>query len=148
VVIGDGPERSTLEALAQKMQLTSCVHFLGRLDSTELESTFANANIVVVPSLGGEVFGLVVVESMSRGLPIVASDLGAFTEVLADAGLTFRVGDAHNLALQLARLLDDPKLGLSLGTSARQRVTQSYPLNRMIDAHAHVYRQLWTTNKS
>ena len=141
-VIGDGPQRNALEDLAQELQLSSCVRFMGRLDAAELERTFAKASIVVVPSLGGEVFGLVVAENMSRGLPIVASDLGAFAEVLGDAGLTFRVGDAHDLARQLARLLDDSALELSLGTRAKQRVLQSYPLSRMIDAHARLYRQL------
>ena len=142
LVIGDGPERPALEELAQMMQLTTCVRFTGRLGTAELESNFAKANMVVVPSLGGEVFGLVVAENMSRGLPIVASDLGAFTEVLGDAGLTFRIGNASDLAHQLARLLDDSALGLSLGVRARQRALDCYPLSRMIEAHAHLYRQI------
>lgn len=148
VVVGDGPERSALEELVQKMQLSSCVRFMGRLDTAELESILAKANIVVVPSLGGEVFGLVVVENMSRGLPIIASDLGAFTEVLDDAGLAFRVGNAHDLARQLVRLLDDSAFQLNLGVRARQRVLQHYPLNAMIDAHACLYRRICSTNKS
>ena len=146
VVIGDGPDRPALEEHAHKMQLSTCVRFTGHLDVTELESTLAKASVVVVPSLGGEVFGLVVGENMSRGLPIVASDLGAFTEVLGDAGLTFRVGNAADLAVQLSRLLDDSALELSLGVRARQRILQCYPLNRMIEAHAHLYRQICTRN--
>jgi glycosyltransferase involved in cell wall biosynthesis len=143
VVIGDGPERSTLEDLAQKMQLSSCVRFRGRLDTADLESTFAKASVVAVPSLGGEVFGLVVAENMSRGLPIVASDLGALAEVLGDTGVTVRAGDAMDLAHQLARILEDSALGSSLGIRARQRVLQQYQLNRMIDAHARIYRQIF-----
>ena len=130
------------------MQLSTCVRFTGRLDTAGLESTFANADIVVVPSLGGEVFGLVVAENMSRGLPVVASDLGALTEILGDAGFTFRVGDATELARQLGHLLDDSTLGLSLGVRARQRVIQRYPLSQMIDAHACLYRQICATNDS
>ena len=144
VVIGDGPERPALEELAQTMQLSTCVRFTGCLGTADLETNFAKASIIVVPSLGGEVFGLVVAENMSRGLSIVASDLGAFTEVLGDAGLTFRVGDARDLAHQLERLLDDSELRLSLGVRAGQRVSQCYPLNRMIDAHARLYRQIAT----
>ena len=145
VIIGDGPERGALEAFTQKMQLSSCVRFVGRLATTELESTFAKASVVVVPSLGGEVFGLVVAENMMRALPIVASDLGAFTEVLGDTGLLFRVGNASDLADQLARPLDDSTLGLSLGVRARQRVLQRYPLNGMIEAHARLYRRIATS---
>lgn len=147
VVIGDGPERNALEELAQRMRLSSCVNFAGHLGAADLESTYAKATIVVVPSLAGEVFGLVLAESMSRGLPIVASDLGAFTEVLGDAGLTFRNTDAHDLAHQLERILDDSSLGPSLGAHARQRVLQNYPRDRMIDAHAHLFREICQTNK-
>ena len=142
VIVGDGPERTALEDLTQKMQLAFCVRFLGRLDTTELEDTLAKSSIVVVPSLGGEVFGLVVAENMLRGLPIVASDLGAFAEVLGDAGLSFRTGDAHDLARQLKRLLDDSALGSNLGARARQRVLQHFPRSQMIDAHARLYQKL------
>jgi len=145
VVIGDGPERNALEELVQERQLSTCVRFVGRLDNTELESAFAKANIVVVPSLGGEVFGLVVAENMSRGLPIIASDLGAFIEVLGDAGLTFRTGDANDLTDQLARLLEDSRLQLDLGVRAKQRVFQRYPLNKMIEEHARLYHKICTT---
>jgi glycosyltransferase involved in cell wall biosynthesis len=148
VVVGDGPERGALEELAQRMEVASCVRFMGRLDTPELESVFAKASLVVVPSLGGEVFGLVVAENMSRALPIVASDLGAFTEVLGDTGFTFRNGDATDLARHLARLLDDSALGLSFGLRARQRLLQLYPLDRMIDAHACLYHQISATNRS
>jgi len=146
VIIGDGPERFALEELAQQMLLSTCVRFTGRLGPADLESNFAKASIVVVPSLGGEVFGLVVAENMSRGLAVVASDLGALTEILGDAGFTFRVGNATDLARQLGRLLDDSTLGLSFGVRARQRVVQRYPLSQMIDAHACLYRQICATN--
>jgi len=148
VIIGDGPERFALEEFAQKMQLSTCVRFTGRLGPADLESNFAQASIVVVPSLGGEVFGLVVAENMSRALPVVASDLGASTEILGDAGFTFRVGDATDLARRLGQLLDDSALGLSFGVRARQRVIQRYPLSQMIDAHARLYRQICATKAS
>jgi glycosyltransferase involved in cell wall biosynthesis len=92
-----------------------------------------------VPSLGGEVFGLVVAENMARGLPVVASDLGAFTEVLADTGVVFRTGDAEKLAAALVGLLDDPSFAATLGRRARQRVKSVYRLEGMIEAHASLY---------
>jgi phosphatidylinositol alpha-mannosyltransferase len=93
----------------------------------------------VVPSLGGEVFGLVVAENMLRGLPVVASDLGAFVEVLGDAGFTFRTGDASALAAALSRLLDDPSLAVRLGRSARDRALGFCIKSRMMEAHTRVY---------
>lgn len=74
------------------------VRFAGLLGGEQLEAALARASAVVVPSLSGEVLGLVVAENMLRGLPVIASDLGAFTEVLGDTGLTFRSGSVTNLA--------------------------------------------------
>jgi len=58
---------------------------------------------------------------MLRGLPVVASDLGAFVEVLGNAGFTFRTGDAAALAAALSRHLNDSSLALCLGQRARER---------------------------
>jgi glycogen(starch) synthase len=141
LIIGDGPERGSLERLSQGAPLAGYVHFAGRLVGAQLDAALARASIVVVPSLGGEVFGLVVAENMLRGLPVVSSDLGAFVEVLGEGGLTFRTGDAGGLARELARLLDDPALAAQLGQSARRRVLEFCDFRRMLEAHAQVYRQ-------
>ena len=77
-IIGDGPERVSLEELAHELALDSHVHFLGRVPQAQVPEILAQTDLVVVPSLGGEVFGMVVAENMSRGLTVVASDLGAF----------------------------------------------------------------------
>jgi phosphatidylinositol alpha-mannosyltransferase len=141
LIIGDGPERRALQQFVRDSKLETQVHFAGYLDGEQLEDALAPASALVVPSLGGEVFGLVIAENMARGLPIVASDLGAFTEVLGDAGLTFRTGDASDLAAALARLLDDPSLGSSLGQRARHRARTVYALGNMIQSHAALYSQ-------
>lgn len=148
IIIGDGPERTTLESCADQLGLSSLTRFTGRLDTAKVESIFATASVVVVPSLGGEVFGLVVAENMSRGLPVIASDLGAFKEVLGDAGLTFRVCDARDLSSQLTKLLDDPRLASRLGDRARQRVVDVYQRARMIQAHGQLYREVCASKGS
>jgi len=141
LIIGDGPERAALEQFARDSQLGPQVRFAGRLSGEQLETALAQSSVVVVPSLGGEVFGLVVAENMARAMPIVASDLGAFTEVLGDTGLVFRTGDAADLAAAISRLLDDPPLGSALGQRARQRALDFCSKSRMIEAHTHVYRE-------
>jgi glycosyltransferase involved in cell wall biosynthesis len=142
LVIGDGPERIAIQRLAEKLQLSSCVRFVGRIATADLDCAFARASMVVVPSLGSEVFGLVLAENMWRGLPVVASNVGSFAEVLGDAGLTFRVGDAKDLARQIARLLDDLAFASALSGCARRRIFERYPRSRMIEAHGQLYRRL------
>jgi glycogen(starch) synthase len=139
LIVGDGPERNALEELAREPPLNDVVRFTGRLSSEGVTSTLSTASMVVIPSLGGEVFGLAVAENMFRGLPIIASDLGAFVEVLGGAGLTFETGNAASLAAQIARLLDEPLLRASLAQRARERVSEFCDVHRMIEAHARIY---------
>jgi glycosyltransferase involved in cell wall biosynthesis len=142
IIIGDGPERRVLENHARELALLGEVQFQGRLPQSRINALLQRADVVVVPSLGGEVFGLVVAENMLRGLPVVVSDLGAFVEVLGGRGKVFRNGDAADLALRLAELLDDPRSAQRLGAEARQRALEIFPLGRMIQEHALIYRNL------
>jgi glycogen(starch) synthase len=142
LAIGDGPERASLERLSQGAPLAGHVRFAGRLSGSELDAALAHASVVVVPSLGGEVFGLVVAENMLRGLPVITSDLGAFVEVLGEGGLTFRTGDAAALARELTRILNDPALATRLAQRSRQRVLEFCDFRRMLEAHARIYRQV------
>ena len=141
LVVGDGPERSSLERLAEEWKLGPQVRFLGPLPDSQIAALLAGADLLVVPSLGGEVFGMVIAENMLRGIPILASDLGAFVEVLGDTGRTFKTGDSADLVRQIVQLLDDPAASRRLGVAAHQRVRDFFTLSRMIDAHAQIYRR-------
>jgi len=140
LIIGDGPERAALEQASQIAPLTGRVRFAGKLTETRLDAALAEASVVVVPSLGGEVFGLVVAENMARGLAVITSDLGAFVEVVGEGGLTFRTGDSDGLARELARILDDPGLAARLAKTARERVMEFCDYRQMLQSHVRVYR--------
>jgi glycosyltransferase involved in cell wall biosynthesis len=139
LIIGDGPERTSLELISQAAPLAGRVRFAGRLLGGKLDAALAEASVVVVPSVGGEVFGLVVAENMLRGLLVITSDLGAFAEVLGEGGVTFRTGDAEELARQLARFLDDPILAAEQAKRGRRRAVEFCDFRRMLEAHARVY---------
>lgn len=126
-------------------QLGSHVRFLGRLAEEQVMAFAAQAVAVVVPSLGGEVFGMVVAENMVLGLPVIASDLGAFVEVLGGTGQLFRTGDAADHALQMGRILDDPALGQRFAAAARQRIQETFAEQRMIEGHSRIYQELRRT---
>lgn len=147
VVVGDGPERQALEQYTRDAQLPA-VRFVGALSPARLEATLTEASAVVVPSLGGEVFGLVVAENMLRALPVVASDLGAFREVLGETGVLFRTGDAQDLARALVQVLDDHEFAASLGRLAQRRAHDLFNQSRMLQAHADLYRALWNPHNS
>jgi glycosyltransferase involved in cell wall biosynthesis len=98
-----------------------------------------NARAVVIPSIAGEVFGLVAAENMLRAIPVITADLGPLVEILGNTGLTFRTLDPVDLAGKIAKILDDPATSYELGRLARQRALDSYDKSRMIDAHARLY---------
>jgi glycogen(starch) synthase len=139
LIIGDGPERSSLEELARETQISSMVRFAGHLEAAELENALGAALALVFPSLGGEVFGMVIAENMLRGKAIVASDLGAFSEVLDNAGLKFRTGDALDLAAHISALIKNPRLARQLGKRAYQRAVQFCNYQSMVLSHAKTY---------
>ncbi|MCG7285683.1 glycosyltransferase family 4 protein [Cellulomonas sp. ACRRI] len=86
------------------------VEFLGGISDEEKARLLASADVYCAPQTGGESFGIVLVEAMSAGTAVLASDLGAFRRVLDDgaAGVLFRTGDPADLARALVGLLGDP----------------------------------------
>jgi glycogen(starch) synthase len=138
-IIGDGPDHAALQQFALDAQLETLIDFAGRLQTPQVEAMLEKSLAVVVPSLGGEVFGLVVAENMLRGFPVVASDLGAFAEVVGDTGLLFQTGNASDLAAKLAILLDDRALALRTGNRCRERAEKVFNAAAMTDLHAKVF---------
>lgn len=142
-IIGQGPDREQLERLAADLQIVDCIQFLGYLPACELEKALADASALVVPSLAGEVFGLVVLENMFRGKLSIVSEIGSLREVIGDAGLTFPPGDAAALASCMRQVLDKPSLVASMGAAARERAMQRFGLDSMIQRHTAIYRKVF-----
>lgn len=110
VVGGGGPRR------------VDGVEFTGRVTETEKAEILGRADIFVAPNLGGESFGIILVEAMAAGCAVVASDIPAFAAVCGeDAGLRFPPGDASALARQLRMLIDDVALRNRLAACGARR---------------------------
>lgn len=111
LVVGDGPERQRCESLLPQ-RLRSDVLFLGRVDQDELPGCFAAADLYVSPALGGESFGIVLLEAMAAGRAVVASDIPGYRSVLRDGvqGRLVPPGDPAALAGAIGVLLDNPSL--------------------------------------
>lgn len=146
LVVGEGPERDRCQALIPA-RLRSDVVFLGRVEQDDLPRFYKSADIFVSPALGGESFGIVLIEAMAAGTPVVASDIPGYRAVLRD-GLHGRLvpPDApRELAAALATLLDNPSLREAMGREAR-RAVESYDwatvTDRLRDLYASVARRV------
>ncbi|MBV9025723.1 MAG: glycosyltransferase family 4 protein [Streptomycetaceae bacterium] len=109
LVAGRGDEREAVEELPE--QARSQVEFLGMVSDEDKARLLRSVDLYVAPNTGGESFGIILVEAMSAGAPVLAGDLDAFRQVLdgGAAGELFPVEDAAALADAAVRLLDDPE---------------------------------------
>ena len=104
LVGGKGPLRPALEARAHQLGLGDSVRFLGKVSEEQLPVYYRACDVSVVPSLSLEGFGLVVLEALASGTPVIASDTGGLPEALAplDPGLLVPAGDVSSLADRLS----------------------------------------------
>ena len=141
VVIGDGPERQRLEALGGQ------VEFRGRVSDEELRATYARSDVLVLPSIvdargDTEGLGVVLLEAMSYGVPVVASDIGGITDIVEhdSSGLLVPPGDPAALAQALERLARDPALASRIGEAGEQRVRRAFGWPEIMAKWHAVYR--------
>ena len=119
-LVGGGPERENLVALARQLDVVPRVNFLGPLPHAALAERYRRTAVTVLPSRE-EGFGLVLVEAMGCGCPVAASDIPSLRELLQDgeAGRLFRAGDAEDMARTLIELLADDAARLGLAARGR-----------------------------
>jgi glycosyltransferase involved in cell wall biosynthesis len=142
-IIGDGPQRRQLEAMAREQNdFLPKISFTGSLQGENLNAVLAKIDVLVMPSVNEEPAGLVVMEQMIRGCPVVVSDHGGGPELAGDGGLKFPPGDANALAQCLRRLLNEPGLINALGQRARQRALAMFSLDHMIEEHYRMFEKL------
>ena len=135
-VIGDGNDAypSELERFVHEQHLSEAVHFHGRIPQDELIARYDCSDLLLVPSLWREPFGLVVVEAMARGLPVIASDVGGPVEILTHGvdGLLVEPGNERELAAAIGLLMHDRAKRAQLGRAARDTVERRFTIEENV----------------
>ncbi len=142
ILVGDGRLRPQVERLARGA-LHGRVHFEGRVGHERLPRFYASADLFCSPARDGESFGMVLLEAMASGVPIVATDLAGYRSVLTpDAeGIMVSPHDPVSLAEALRRLLTDPALRARLGARGME-TARGYGWPRVVDRLEKIYGSL------
>ncbi|MDQ6827145.1 MAG: glycosyltransferase [Candidatus Eremiobacteraeota bacterium] len=136
-------EARRLEQIAQDMGLGERVHFLGRVGREEIPSLLRSADVVAcVPWY--EPFGMVPLEAMACGIPVVASSVGGLIDTVVDGVTGFHVASRSPIALAGAvrSLLENNELRMHFGQAGRRRAVRRYGWNRIANDTLDVYGQV------
>lgn len=143
VLVGDGPLRGDLEALAASLELGARVVFAGEKERPEVVEWLQGCTLSVLPSRS-EPFGIAIVEAMGCGKAVIGSRTGGIPEIITDGedGLLVDPDDPDQLADAIRRLLADPELRLRLGTKARAKVRDRFLWEHMGRAYNKLFASL------
>jgi len=135
VVIGDGPEKKNLVWVAKKLGIGQKVKFVGFQEN--VIDWINNFEIFVLPTREKESFGLVLLEAMARGKPVVATSVGGIPEVVEDkvTGLLVPPKDSTTLGDALIYLYTRPDKRKEMGERGRERVQKLFTLERMVEEY-------------
>ncbi len=138
VLAGDGPDLPEVKGLVKSAKIAKHVRFLGRQDS--IEEILSCSDMVLLTS-ASESFGLVALEAMAAGLPVVATDAGGIREVVdpGKTGFLEPVGDVERLAARCLALVRDPDAAVRMGKAGRQRAAAVFSLEKGLAAYEAVY---------
>jgi len=141
IVAGDGAERDAIERLAPPAR--NRVTMLGSVPHAELPPYHAASEVFCAPAVGRESFGIVLVEAMAAGLPVVASDIPGYREVVRDGveGLLVPPRDPEDLADAVLTLLREPERASALGEAGRERARR-YSWDAVVTELEAVYREV------
>jgi L-malate glycosyltransferase len=136
LIVGDGPQRAELVALAAKLHIAAHTEFAGAVPHADVPKWLHRLDIYAAPSrLDSESFGVAVIEASACGLPVVVSDAGGLPEVVkgGETGLVVPRGDVLALTAALKRLVLDAALRETLGRSGRAHVVDEYAWGHCVD---------------
>lgn len=146
-IAGDGPQCSSLKALAKKLGIDGSIEWLGHLPNANVADFYQTVDIVVIPSRQ-ESFGVTAVEGAACARPVIASRVGGLTEVIVDGetGLLVLPESSSELGKAMERLIKDPDLREQMGRQGRANVLKHYDWDKNVTQMELVYERILHTH--
>jgi rhamnosyl/mannosyltransferase len=149
VIIGEGPLRKYLEALTQKLNLSARVEFVNHLSKKELRLYYHICDIFVLPSVARtEAFGMVLLEAMIYGKPLVTTELGTGTSYVnlhEKTGYVVPPANPEALAWAINKLISNQELRHAMGNYAYLRVKNEFNIERCLERYRELYKKVLRT---
>ena len=141
-IVGEGPGERQLKALADDMGVSDSIHWLGRLDRSEVASVLRACTVFALPSTY-EALGCVYLEAMATGKPVIGCRGQGIDEIIQNGvnGWTIEPGDDRSLVRCLSQLLRDSALRQSVGIAARQTIMNGFTLRDQARRLSQVYEE-------
>lgn len=142
VIVGEGVERPSLQSAARELGIAARVSFVGEASREHVRSWMQQAKVFVLPSTE-EGFGVVLLEALACGTPIVASQVGGICDVVTpEVGILVPPGDPDALAAAIAQLMGDEKRWMEYSSNARKRAEGLYDWHRIVLRYQDLYQDL------
>jgi glycosyltransferase involved in cell wall biosynthesis len=143
--VGDGPERAALEMEAARLSLRNRIVFAGLRN--DMERMYAAMDIFVLPSTCPEAFGMVIIEAMAMGKPVIATATGGIPEIVKDRinGILVKPGDTAGIAGAISLLTDDAELFTRIAAEGRSTVARYFSREVFADAFEKVIKEVLET---
>lgn len=145
-IVGTGPMSDELHEMVRKNNLMNHINFLGKLTREELLKQYEECDVFVLPSVArSEAFGIVQIEAMAYGKPVINTNLDSgvpYVSIHKETGLTVEPGNPDALAGAMAYMIENDKERLMMGDRARRRVEENYQMEHMLAKLLSLYEEL------
>jgi len=140
VIVGDGPERKNLEFLAKTLDISELVIFTGF--KKNLDPYYHAFDLLAMPSAQKEAFGIVVVEAMAHGLPVIASESGGLMEIITDkqTGYLIPATNSEELARAINYIYQNPEEANQIGLAAQEMIIKRFTKEKMVEEFDQAFK--------
>ncbi len=138
--VGDGPERTYIEGLCRQMDAHADVKFLGRQE--QMEDILAITDLFILPS-EYESFGLVALEAMAAGVPVISTNAGGLPEINIDGvtGFLSNIGDVENMSKNIIQIFSDDKAFKGMKKNALEQANK-FDINTIVPVYENLYKKV------